>query len=258
MPRIARLVLPGSPHHVTQRGTDRQIVFHTTCLLCLKMRIPSPFVCAAPTVATPSITTPVGAERAPLAEPILLLRSGRAPSLERRSLCGIEAGPSQSSVAILAYCLMPNPICSLSTVVNNGTDSSHLLDMAFWQQSGGTQNWQGLLRTSASEADIKRLRTVTYSGKPLDSKGFVKQAMAALATTVEEPITRIDPASASRLTEREYNEVFATSGQYSLSAIAEETRFCAKLQSVRFSLTSSSTSRHSPIHKYNKTSSSSI
>jgi len=29
MPRSARRVLPGFPHHVTQRGTDRQLVFHT-------------------------------------------------------------------------------------------------------------------------------------------------------------------------------------------------------------------------------------
>ncbi|MEO6434183.1 MAG: transposase, partial [Tepidisphaeraceae bacterium] len=27
MPRIARLVLPGVPHHVTQRGNNRQDVF---------------------------------------------------------------------------------------------------------------------------------------------------------------------------------------------------------------------------------------
>ena len=29
IPRSAWRVLPGFPHHVTQRGTDRQIVFHT-------------------------------------------------------------------------------------------------------------------------------------------------------------------------------------------------------------------------------------
>jgi putative transposase len=27
MPRIARVVIPGFPHHVTQRGNDRQRVF---------------------------------------------------------------------------------------------------------------------------------------------------------------------------------------------------------------------------------------
>ena len=29
MPRNARYVIPGLPHHVTQRGTDRQIVFRS-------------------------------------------------------------------------------------------------------------------------------------------------------------------------------------------------------------------------------------
>ena len=27
MPRSARIVLPGVPHHLTQRGNDRQVVF---------------------------------------------------------------------------------------------------------------------------------------------------------------------------------------------------------------------------------------
>jgi hypothetical protein len=84
--------------------------------------------------------------------------------------------------------------------------------MAFWQQSGGAQNWQELLNTTATEADTKRLRSATYSGKPLGSEGFVKQAIAALATKMEEPITRFQPARASRFSEQEYTEVLASGG----------------------------------------------
>ena len=29
MPRVARRIVPGFPHHITQRGTNRQIVFYT-------------------------------------------------------------------------------------------------------------------------------------------------------------------------------------------------------------------------------------
>jgi hypothetical protein len=84
--------------------------------------------------------------------------------------------------------------------------------MASWQQSGGTQNWQELLNTTVTEGDTKRLRSATYSGKPLGSEGFVKQAMAALATKMEEPITRFHPARASRFSEQEYTEVLASGG----------------------------------------------
>jgi hypothetical protein len=84
--------------------------------------------------------------------------------------------------------------------------------MLFRLQSGGAENWQELLNTSATEADTKRLRSVTYSGKPLGSEGFVKQAMAALATKMEEPITRFHPARASRFSDREYTEVLASGG----------------------------------------------
>jgi hypothetical protein len=81
--------------------------------------------------------------------------------------------------------------------------------MAFWQQSGGAQNWQELLNTTATEGDTKRLRSATYSGKPLGSEGFVKQAMA---TKAEKPITRFNPARASRFSEQEYTEVLASGG----------------------------------------------
>ncbi len=94
----------------------------------------------------------------------------------------------------------------------SGSDNSHLLDMAFWQQSGGAQTWQELLNTTATEGETKRLRSATYSGKPLGSEGFVKQAMAALATKMEEPITRFQPARASRFSEQEYTEVLASGG----------------------------------------------
>jgi hypothetical protein len=69
------------------------------------------------------------------------------------------------------------------------------------QQSRGDQNWQELLNATATEADTKRLRRATYSGKPLGPEGFVKQAMAALAAKMEEPIERIVPARASGISE---------------------------------------------------------
>jgi hypothetical protein len=84
--------------------------------------------------------------------------------------------------------------------------------MAFWQQFGGTQNWQELLNTSATEADTTRLRSATYSGKPLGCEGFVKQAMAALAAKMEEPITRFQPVRASRFSEQGYTEALASGG----------------------------------------------
>ena len=29
MPRVARVIIPGVPHHITQRGSNRQAVFST-------------------------------------------------------------------------------------------------------------------------------------------------------------------------------------------------------------------------------------
>ena len=43
MPRIARIIVPGAPHHITQRGNNRQDVFFVdddrrVCLALLKER----------------------------------------------------------------------------------------------------------------------------------------------------------------------------------------------------------------------------
>ncbi len=95
----------------------------------------------------------------------------------------------------------------------SGNDSSHLLDMAFWQQSGGVQNGQDLLNTNAQEADTKRLRSATYSGKPFGSEGFVKHALNVLATRSLELIARIEPGRASRFSARKHTEVLASGGQ---------------------------------------------
>jgi putative transposase len=239
MPRSARLVLPGSPHHVTQRGTDRQIVFHTQRDRRVYLDLLTEYsrqsgvgilaYCLMPNhihlIAVPeeedslSICLRRTHGRYAQYHNARRVRSGHLWQ-NRFYSCAMEECHLWNAIRYVEL----NPVraglaesperyrWSSAAAHLSGSDNSHLLDMAFWQQSGGAQNWQELLNTTATEGDTKRLRSAIYSGKPLGSEGFVKQAMAALATKMEEPITRFHPARASRFSEQEYTEVLASGG----------------------------------------------
>jgi putative transposase len=56
----------------------------------------------------------------------------------------------------------------------SGKDPFHLLNMAFWRDSGGAEWWSELLSSSGKEAEIESLRRATYAGKALGSKEFLE------------------------------------------------------------------------------------
>lgn len=52
-------------------------------------------------------------------------------------------------------------------------DPSRLLDMRFWEISGGAEMWAELHREHCSEQQVRVLRKCTYSGKPFGEESFV-------------------------------------------------------------------------------------
>ena len=74
----------------------------------------------------------------------------------------------------------------------SGKDRTHLLDMVFWGQSGGVERWTDLLAGSIGEAEMKRLRQATYSGKPLGTEEFVARAkVIGQAQTLEGSVRKM-------------------------------------------------------------------
>jgi putative transposase len=62
----------------------------------------------------------------------------------------------------------------------SGTDTWHLLDMDFWQESGGAEHWTEMLCDPEEEVQTRRLRRATYSGMPLGTQEFIDTANTAM------------------------------------------------------------------------------
>ena len=57
----------------------------------------------------------------------------------------------------------------------SGCDTRHMLDMAFWQESGGAEFWRQLIDSPEDEREIGELRGATYAGRPLGPVEFVER-----------------------------------------------------------------------------------
>ena len=61
----------------------------------------------------------------------------------------------------------------------SGKDPFGLLDVRFWEESGGSAFWRQLLDNEDDEEELQRLRKATYGGKPLGSAEFSTSAKRA-------------------------------------------------------------------------------
>ncbi len=199
MPRIARIVVPGVAHHVTQRGTDRQIVFYTrrdrqVYLGLLKehsMRAGLTVLayCLMPNhvhlVVVPN-------EEDTLAVALRRTHGRYAQYLNARrrrsghlwqnrffscpldhahlwaALRYVERNPVRAGMVDRAEeYAWSSAHCHLT-----GHDRLRFLDMAFWADAGGAERWEALLATSEEQWEMRRLESATYAGKPLGTKEF--------------------------------------------------------------------------------------
>ena len=175
--------MPGAPHHLTQRGTDRQTVFFSVAdrrvyldLLALNARRAGVRILAyclmdnhIHVVATPeledSLATAFRRTHGRYAQYLNArkLRSGHLWQ-SRFYSCAMEAGQLWTA---LRYVEM-NPVraglvgeageyaWSSARAHLSGADPTGALDMAFWQECGGAANWQDLLASAPSEAELAR------------------------------------------------------------------------------------------------------
>ena len=199
MPSQARVVIPGVAHHVTQRGTGRQLVFYTrgdrvAYLRLLKenseragLRILA--YCLMPNhihlIAVPGEEESLGVAlrrahgRYAQYFNARKLRSGHLWQ-NRFYSCPMD---EQHLWTAIRYVEM-NPVraalvgeageyeWSSAAAHLEGEDGRHVVDMGFWAESGGAARWRQLLEDGEQEAELVRLRRATYAGKPLGSKEF--------------------------------------------------------------------------------------
>ena len=207
MPRIARVVIPRVPHHITHRGNNRQAIFfvdddrrvylenlhencrryglilHGYCLMTNHVHL----------VLTPpsadALARAIG--RAHLRHSLYINRlhgrtghlwAGRYYSCALdavhfwRTLVYVERNPVRARMRRSAWTY---PWSSAAAHVEASGENG-LLDMAEWRRAARRLNWKHELARPEDKTLGQRLRACTWTGRPLGSDKFVARLEARL------------------------------------------------------------------------------
>ena len=203
MPRFARAVVPHCPHHITQRGNNRQDVFfvaddyelyletlkeqserygldvHAYCLMTNHVHL----------VATPhagdSLAKAVGRTHWLYAQTINRLHERSGHLWQSRfyscALDGehfwaaakyVERNPVRARMHRKAW-LYPY---SSAAAHCGGKDASGLLDLRWWGKQRTVEQWQEELLHRDDHEAVRTLRSFTTRGRPLGSHRFLSKA----------------------------------------------------------------------------------
>lgn len=202
MPRTARIVVPGVAHHVTQRGTDRQVVFHTRNDRRVYLRLLRENSEKAGLQVLAYCLMPnhihlvvIPEEEDSMAVALRRVHGRYAQYANARRLrsghlwqnrfysCALDGDHLRAALSYVER----NPVragmvasaedyeWSSAAAHLTGRDPHFILNMGFWKEWGGVERWAGLLCSVEVEAQVKLLKRATYSGKPLGSREFLEE-----------------------------------------------------------------------------------
>jgi putative transposase len=203
MPRMARVVAAGVPHHITQRGNNRQRIFDSDQDRLLYLKLLGEYsarhglrlwgYCLMDNHVH-LIAVPQGADS--LARTLRQTHAdyARYANVKRRSSghfwqnryfsCALERGHSWRALAYVER----NPVRA-GMVAEAGewrwssarahlgeVDAGWWLDLSGWRMDYSPEQWKEVLRTTvAQEAEAERIREATRTGRPLGEDGFVRK-----------------------------------------------------------------------------------
>ena len=196
MPRTARVVLAGYPHHVTQRGNNRQDVFlapedRRRYLAFLRQQcdrhgIAVSGYCLMTNHVHLVLTPPTSKSLAPAVGQTTLryalyfnAKYDRVGHLWQDRFYSCALGEDYL-LAVLGY-VERNPVAaglvthawqyewSSARAHVGGNDPAGLIDRERWQRElrGTPDDWRQMLMTELGEIEIEEVRTTTSSGRPL-------------------------------------------------------------------------------------------
>ena len=206
MPRVARIVIPNCPHHVTQRGNNRQDVFFVDDdrvryleLLkeeCEKHGVTVDGYCLMTNhvhlIATPqreeSLAKGLGRTHFRYTQYVNRLH-GRSGHLwqNRFYSCALDDDHYWTAMAYVEQ----NPVrarlvrrpwtyrwSSAAAHCGRGRDRSALLDLVSWNEWTGGSDWQETLASMLADEALSALRLNTHRGRPLGSDAFLSKIEA--------------------------------------------------------------------------------
>ena len=202
MPRVARIVIPGLPHHVTQRGNNRQDVFFVAAdrRVYLELLRKHARQFGLRLLGYCLMTNHVHLVAVPEAEESLAKAIGRTDfvytqyvnrlhgrcghlwqnrfhscALDDAHLCAavryLERNPVRARIVRAAW---RYPWSSAAAHCGE-PDTAGLLDLAAWRSPWPPDEWREMLRGEGSEDDVRALRLHTSRGRPLGSDAFLSK-----------------------------------------------------------------------------------
>ena len=203
MPRIARIVIPGCAHHITQRGNNRQDVFFVDddrrlylgllaeecdargldilayCLMSNHVHL----------IAVPrdeqSLAKGFGRTNFRYAQAVNRLH-GRSGHLWQnrfyscpldgrhfwRAMCYVERNPVCAKMVRVAW---RYPWSSAAAHCGKSADKTGLLDMAWWARKSPGRDWPACLQRRQDKTELAALRLCTHRGRPLGTDSFMSK-----------------------------------------------------------------------------------
>ncbi len=203
MPRNARIVAPGIPYHITQRGTNRQRVFFTAGDRSLYLRLIGENLTdsGSRVLAYCLMTNHVHFVVIPEREDSLAVLFGRVNGRYAQAL-NIRKGrsghlwqarfhscPMSASHLWVGIRYVERNPCragmmdvveeylwsSAAVHLGLGSDRSKILDMEFWERAGGKEKWSELHAKEVTVEEANGLRRSTYAGRPYGEEEFVEE-----------------------------------------------------------------------------------
>jgi putative transposase len=201
MPRNARVVAPGLPYHITQRGTNRERVFFTAADRSLYLRLLRENLADAGVriLAYCLMTNHIHFVAIPEREDSLAVLFGRANGRYaqainiRKGRCGHfwqarfhSCVLADSHLEIALRYVEDNPCragiagtpgeyrwSSAAAHLQGEPDRSRVLDLGFWERAGGVATWADLHAHKSNVDQLIALRKCTYSGRPFGEESFL-------------------------------------------------------------------------------------
>ena len=209
MPRVARLVIPNCPHHITQRGNNRQDVFFVdddrrAYLEFLRERCETygrPDSRLLPDgqsrdTSSPSRTTktpsrkPSAAHTSPTrntsigctAAAATCGRTASTPARWTKPICGRRWRTWSETRSGLGWCGRRGgtrgPVRRAH--VGDRADATGLLDSGAWLREWKAERWRAMLREPTDESFANRLLRQTHTGRPLATDSWLSKIERAL------------------------------------------------------------------------------
>ena len=205
MPRIARIVVPGLPHHIVQRGNNRQDVFFAPAdyRAYLDVLHEQSQRFGLRVLAYCLMTNHIHLVAVPAGEESLARAIGRTHWLFSRSInrlhgrsghlwqnrffsCPLDA----DHLLHAARYVERNPVRARmvrlpwryrwsSAAAHTGEGEPHeVLDMAGWRRLFRPAPWKKMLQEAEDESIVDRLRRCMHTGRPLASDRFIARLEA--------------------------------------------------------------------------------